>query len=198
MKKNNVTTCLLFLFVLACTSNQNKSSVAIADSANEAKTDTTKYRDTTTTAGITMGVNDETARFLVDVADVNMTEVKLGQMAKDKASSQRVKNFGDMMVRDHTSADNELRTLAANKNVTLPTSVGTDHQNKINALSKKSGRRFDKACMDIMEDGHEETVRDFNRNKDNKNADVAAFVNKMLPTLQMHLDSAKAIKKALR
>jgi len=49
-----------------------------------------------------------------------------------------------------------------------------------------------------MEDGHESTVKDFEKNNDNKDADVKAFVNKMLPTLKMHLDSAKAIKKALK
>jgi putative membrane protein len=52
--------------------------------------------------------------------------------------------------------------------------------------------------MNMMENGHESTVRDFEGKTDNKDADVQAFVNKTLPTLRRHLDSARAIKKAIR
>jgi putative membrane protein len=65
-------------------------------------------------------------------------------------------------------------------------------------LNKKTGRDFEKAYMDMMEDGHASTVRDFEKNTDNSDADVNAFVNKILPTLKMHRDSAEVIKKALR
>jgi putative membrane protein len=103
-----------------------------------------------------------------------------------------------MMVRDHSDAAGELKTLAAQKNVTLPTDVSEDHQKKMDDLNKKTGRDFEKAYMDMMEDGHASTVRDFEKNTDNSDADVKAFVNKMLPTLKMHRDSAEVIKKALR
>jgi len=154
--------------------------------------------DTTTKSNGVLAVDESTAKFLVNVADVSMTEVQLGQIAAEKASNQRVKDFGSMMVKDHSAANDELKTLAANKNVTLPGSISEEHQKKIDDLNKKTGKDFDKAYMDMMEDGHESTVKDFEKNNDNKDADVKAFVNKMLPTLKMHLDSAKAIKKALK
>jgi putative membrane protein len=199
--KSYLIPCLLLLCVsLGCNTNP-KSGVEKADSTNQAKTDTSgNYSDTGAkrdTAGV-IAVDETTAKFLVDVADVNMTEVQLGQTAKDKATNQRVKDFGNMMVRDHTKAGNELKALAASKHVTLPTSVSDDHQKKINDLMNKTGRDFDKAYMDMMEDGHESTIKEFNKNKDNKDADVRTFVSAMLPTLQMHLDSAKAIKKAIK
>ena len=49
-----------------------------------------------------------------------------------------------------------------------------------------------------MIDGHQSAVNSFEKNTDNKDADVKAWVDKTLPTLRMHLDSAKAIKKALK
>src|SRR4051812_24222187 len=107
--KKNLLYLLLPLALLACNSNQNKSSVEKADSENNAKSDTTKsYTDTTASTAGTITVDESTAKFLVNVADVNMTEVQLGQMAKDKAVNQRVKDFGNMMVQDHTNAGNEL------------------------------------------------------------------------------------------
>jgi putative membrane protein len=91
-----------------------------------------------------------------------------------------------------------LKKLAAQKNVTLPTNVSEDHQRKMDDLKKKTGRDFDRAYMDMMEDGHEAAIRDFERNTSNGDGDVRDFVAKMLPTLRMHLDSADAIKKMLR
>jgi putative membrane protein len=51
--------------------------------------------------------------------------------------------------------------------------------------------------MNMMVDGHQSAINDFEKQKDNKDADVKKWVNKTLPTLQLHLDSAKAVKKGL-
>jgi putative membrane protein len=184
-------------FVLLACNNAGKDSVEKADSANEAKSDSIDKKGTANKNGM-VGVDESTASFMVNVADVGMTEVKLGEMAKEKAYNKRVKNFGAMMVEDHTKAGEELKSLAASKNVSLPKAISADRQKKIDELSKKNGKDFDMKYMDMMEDGHESTVKDFEGKSDNSDADVKAFVIKTLPTLRMHLDSAKAIKKAIR
>jgi putative membrane protein len=196
MKKISLICLALPLALIAC-NDQSKDSVEKADSSNKAKSDSVVYPKDTTKNGV-LGVDESTASFMVNVADVGMTEVKLGQMAKDRGTSKRVRDFGAMMVEDHSKAGEELKNLAASKNVTLPKNIGDDHQKKIDELTKKTGKEFDREYMDMMEDGHEKTVRDFEMQDDNKNADVKAFVNKTLPTLKMHLDSAKAIKKAIK
>lgn len=187
-------------FGLACNNGSNET-VQKADSTNEAKMDTSNTMnkmDTSSKMG-TMAVDQATSGFMVKVADVGMTEVKLGQMAGDKGSSQRVKDFGAMMVKDHTAAGDELKSLAGQKNVTLPSMVGTEHQKKIDELDKRSGNAFDKAYMDAMVEGHQATVNDFEKaSKSTKDADVKAWIDKTLPTLKMHLDSARAIKKSLK
>jgi len=188
-------------FVFAC-NNGSKDSVQKADSANEAKSDTTNNKmDTSTkmsTAG-TIAVDQSTADFMVKVADVGMTEVKLGGIAQDKGMNKRVKEFGAMMTRDHLKAGDELKGLARRKNVTLPENVGEDHQKKIDDLSKKTGKDFDRAYIDMMVDGHQSTVSDFEKASNNtKDPDVKSWVDKTLPTLKMHLDSAKAIQKAIK
>jgi len=187
-------------FVFAC-NNGSKDSVEKADSANEAKSDTTNNTDTSSkmsTSG-TMAVDQSTSDFMVKVADVGMTEVKLGGIAEQKAMNKRVKEFGAMMTRDHSKAGDESKSLARRKNVTLPEKVGDDHQKKIDDLNKKSGKDFDKAYIDMMVDGHQSTVDDFEKASNNtKDPDVKSWVDKTLPTLKMHLDSAKAIQKAIK
>ena len=68
-----------------------------------------------------------------------MLEVQLGQLAQQKAASQRVKDFGLMMVRDHTKGNDELKTIAAGKKALLSRKVyRTRHQKHFDELSKKS------------------------------------------------------------
>jgi putative membrane protein len=200
MKK--ISFVLLALPIAFACNNGGKDSVEKADSANEAKSDTgTNYNDTTNKVnnGGTLAVDQSTADFMVKVADVGMTEVKLGGIAQDKAMSKRIKDFGEMMTRDHSKAGGELKSLARTKNVTLPDSIGSTHQKKINDLTKKSGKDFDRAYIDMMVDGHQSAVNDFEKASNNtKDPDVKSWVDKTLPTLRMHLDSAKAIQKAIK
>jgi len=200
MKK--ISFVLLALPVVFACNNSSNDSVQKADSANEAKSDTSNLNNDTTnknnTAG-TIAVDQSTADFMVKVADVGMTEVKLGGIAQEKASNRRIKDFGQMMTRDHTKAGDELKSLARRKNVTLPDSIGNDHSKKIADLSKKSGKDFDKAYIDMMVDGHQSTVSDFEKASNNtKDPDIKSWIDNTLPTLRMHLDSAKAIQKAIK
>lgn len=203
MKKISIVFLALPL-AFAC-NNSGSDSVQKADSSNESKMDTSSTSSTKPDTTInnkmsgTIAVDQSTSDFMVKVADVGMTEVKLGQLAQDKSTNQRVKDFGAMMVKDHTTAGDELKGLAGQKNVTLPASIGDDHQKKYDDINKKSGKDFDKAYINAMVDGHQSTVSDFEKaSKNTKDADVKAWVDKILPTLKMHLDSAKAIQKSLK
>ena len=202
----NVKSLLLVAIIAiaqACNSASN-DSVTAANDANDKK-DTTaavKMNDTTSTVATpvnTTPVDKNDAEFAVAATSGGMMEVELGNYAQQNAASQRVKDFGAMMVKDHTAAGDELKSMARQKNVTLPETMSNDHQKKTDDLNKKTGKDFDKAYMKAMVDGHQSTVNDFEKaSKDTKDADVKAWVDKTLPTLKMHLDSAKAIQKTLR
>jgi putative membrane protein len=143
-------------------------------------------------------VDDKTHTFMNDAAEAGMAEVELAKLAKDRASNPRVKNFAEMMIKDHSAANNKLQTIARDKSVTLPSTLGK-HQDHLEDLSKKNGAEFDKAYMKMMVNGHEDVVRDFEKCSQNgTDPDVKTFASQTLPTVRMHLDSAKAINKALK
>ena len=182
-----------FAIGLTACNNEPKDSVEKADSANEAKTDTAG-----TSAKNTIAVDKDCSEFMVGAASGGMMEVDLGKLALEKAKNQRVKDFGSMMVRDHSKAGDELKGLAASKNVTLPAGVSEDQQKHMDDLSKKSGSDFDKAYMKMMVNGHKEVADNFDKaSKNATDADVKAWAAKTLPTIRMHLDSAQAIIKKL-
>ena len=191
--------CLLG-FLSACNNSSNKDAVDKADSANEKKADTNSSNANTAnqpTAG-TMSVDKETADFMVKAADGGMEEVEMGRAANGKATNARVKNFGQMMVDDHSKANDELKSLASQKNVTLPATMASDHQKDMDDLNKKT-KDYDKSYMKMMVDDHQKDISEFEKaSKNTKDADVKAWVDKTLPVLRKHLDSAKAINKSLK
>ena len=161
-------------------------------------TDTTSMNNMDTSAGTSsisstpLGNDDST--FAMKAAMGGMMEVQLGQIAQQKASDQRVKDFGSMMVQDDSAANDELKRLTSAKNLMLPTTLNDKHQKEIDNLNKKSGTDFDKAYMKMMVDDHEKDIKEFEKaGNDAKDPDLKSFVMKTLPTLQKHLDSAKAI-----
>ena len=180
------------LLIWAC-NNEAKDSVEKADSINKASIDSPAVQPPAVQA------DEETSSFLVKAANGGMTEVKLGEIAQQNAASQRVKDFGSMMVHDHSATNEKVKTLAAQRNVTLPTAVSDESQKAIDDCSKKTGREFDKAYMSDMVKKHQATIDMFEDAADkSKDADVKTFINNTLPKVREHLDSAKAIHKQLK
>ena len=99
-----------------------------------------------------------TTTFVHDLAMASMAEVELGQFASQHASNPDVKSFGDMMVKDHTKANDELKPIAQKLNVTMPTALDAKHKALYDRLSKLQGAAFDKAYIDAMVTGHQEVL----------------------------------------
>jgi len=132
--------------------------------------------------------------FVVNAADGGMTEVAASQLAQSSATDQRIKDFANMMVNDHTKAGDQLKKLAAAKNLVVPATISDKNQKNIDDLSKKTGTDFDKAYVNMMLKDHKKVVDMFKKEGDDaKDPDLKSWVNSTLPTLQMHLDSIKAI-----
>jgi putative membrane protein len=132
------------------------------------------------------------SKFLKDAAAGGMAEVELGRLATEKATRSEVKEFGKMMVDDHSKANAELKSLAEKKGVTLPTAPKPEHKALEARLRKLSGAAFDDAYMSAMLRDHEKDVREFEReSKSGGDADVKSWAGKTLPTLRHHLEAAK-------
>lgn len=138
-------------------------------------------------------VAQEDKDFMNEAAQGGMAEVKLGELAKTKAENAAVKSFGERMVTDHTKVNDEMKTLATKKGVTLPTDLSSEDQKLYDDLSKKSGADFDKAYIDAMVKDHDQDVAAFEKTeKATKDKDLKAFINKTLPTLKTHDKMAHA------
>lgn len=145
----------------------------------------------------TMTAKVDDKRFLKDAALGGMTEVELGKLAVQKASRDEVKQFGQKMVDDHSKANDELKQVASKENVSIPDSLDSKHQSRIEKLSKLSGEDFDKAYAKDQLKDHEADVREFqNEAQNGSDPGVKAFASSTLPTLQQHLSMLKDLNKS--
>jgi putative membrane protein len=144
------------------------------------------------TAGTSGTLAPADHNFVNEAAIGGMAEVELGNLAKEKASNADVKSFGDRMATDHGKANDELKSWAQQKNVTLPTELDAKHKALRDRLAKLSGEAFDKAYMREMVSDHMHDVAAFKRESTAaKDADLKAWAGKTLPTLQEHMKMAK-------
>lgn len=172
----------------ACNNTSNKDSVEQAEEVNEDKED----------AGTITEATEDDSEFAIMAASGGMMEVELGRMAQEKAANPAVKQFGAMMVAEHTKANEELKAIAAKRNITLPTTLGEKHQKHVDELSKLSGKEFDDKYLDLMVEDHEEDVEQFQKAAaEAKDTDMRAFAAKTLPNLQKHLEKVTALNKTL-
>lgn len=171
--------------VVACTAND--------EPANQRGTGATP--GATGTAGAADNVDRE---FLQNITVANQREIALGQLALQKATNPSVREFAEMMVRDHQQAGDELRQVLSKHTIQLP--VSTDDTNDARErLADLTGAEFDREFMNTMVDEHEkavEMVRDEAEDNDT-HADIRQWASKTLPTLQQHLDRAKQLDEML-
>lgn len=148
--------------------------------------------------GTTGGLSASDRKFVMNAAMGGMAEVSLGQLAVQKASSADVRQFGQRMVDDHTKANDNLKQVAAQKGLTLPTALDAKHQADMDKLSKLSGDAFDRAYMKDMVKDHQQDTKEF-QNEANKgqDADIKSFASTTLPVLQEHLSMAQSTNAAL-
>jgi len=149
--------------------------------------------------GSSMQASNPDHMFVMEAAQGGMAEVALGRLASEKASSERVKQFGQRMVADHSKANDELKSLAQAKNISLPADVGAKHKATEERLSKMSGAAFDRAYIQEMVADHKKDVGDFRKEaQSGKDSEVKTWAAKTLPTLEEHSKMVQDIDASLR
>jgi putative membrane protein len=137
--------------------------------------------------------------FWMTAAQGGIAEVQLGQIAQTKAANPEVKNFARMMVEEHTRANTELKALAGQKNINLPTTMNSGNQATLTELQNLVGADFDREYVAAMVDNHEADVQLFeSQAADDSDPEAKAFAAKTLPTLRKHLEMIKAIQAKMK
>ncbi|HVW61448.1 MAG TPA: DUF4142 domain-containing protein [Puia sp.] len=177
--------------------NSNPDSVKEAQKANDSTVDTLAKKQSVTDSSATIPTKAD-ADFMVKAASGGMLEVDLGKLAQTHASRQGVKDFGAMMVADHSKGGDALKSLAMSKRIVLPDSISNEQKRERDNLMKKHGTEFDRSYITLMVKDHKDDIDEFEKAAKNaSDADIRSFAANTLGMLKMHLDSAQQLDKAL-
>jgi len=177
--------------------NQNSNSNSNTNTSTQNRNDNRSGNRNTGARGEQTGMSAMSSRdrdFLMDAAQGGMMEVELGRLAAQNAMSDAVKQFGQRMVDDHGQANTELMSLATSKGVTLPTELDEKHRAHVTKLTSLTGAEFDREYSKLMLSDHSKDVSEFEKqSKKGTDPELKAFAAKALPTLQQHLQMARAL-----
>lgn len=171
------------LSLQSCGDNKKESgTVANAEEANEMK----EYQG---------GPHEDATDFAVRAANGGMLEVQLSQLALKKSPTPALREYADMMIKDHEKANAELKSLAVKENIKLPGIMGQDDQETYEKMDELTGSDFNAQYAKTMLNSHKKTVKMFEKAaEDVTNAGVRDFAIKTLPTLKMHLKHIEGIE----
>jgi putative membrane protein len=134
------------------------------------------------------------AAFFKSAAASGIAEIETGRLAQDKGASQRVKDFGAMMIKDHSAANETLQTLAKAKNIALPADSGVGQMATKAMLGVLSGSRFDQTYIKGQISTHRQTIALLKKEiASGQDSDAKAFASTALPSVRSHLDAIKAL-----
>jgi putative membrane protein len=135
--------------------------------------------------------------FVTTAALTDMVEAHLGKLAEGPASSsQAVKDYGRMLVSDHTQDYQALQTLAQQAGFTVPTSIDAEHMKAmLRPLDGLQGKAFDQRYIQDMIKGHTAALALYRKEaQDATNPALRSYAQNTIPTLEKHLNAAKAIQ----
>jgi putative membrane protein len=130
--------------------------------------------------------------FAMMAADGGLAEVQLGKLAADRSASPDVKQLAQRLVQDHTKANQELLTIADEKDISVPKKLDGTHEDVVELFSKLEGAQFDREFLRYQVMHHEKDTAAFAiQAKDGQDAELKAFAAKQLPILKEHLQQAR-------
>lgn len=138
---------------------------------------------------------------LTTVHLINHDEVEMGKLAKSHASNKAVKDYGDMLMKDHQASDKELMALSKSKKIHIDSTAKTDDQkamaqkdhDEMAKLKKRKGADFDKEFLSAMVAGHDEAISKV-KSAQGSAGDANDFLTSLLPKLQSHRDQAAKLQ----
>ena len=145
-------------------------------------------------AGATLNKAD--TKFVERTAQGELLVITSSELALKRTVSGEERVFAQKMVEEHGALADELKTLAHNKGVTLPTALDDKMQKKIDKLGKEDDKGFPAAYVACQVEAHKAAVSAYrDASESAKDRQVKGFASEYLPKMQAHLDEAQKLAK---
>ncbi|KFF75676.1 membrane protein [Chryseobacterium sp. P1-3] len=204
MRNSILTVFAATMLMVGCKKNESTAGYQSTDTqtVSPAVTDKDSIKpadSAATNTATTVSLSEQDKKFADAAAKGGIMEVMMGQLAETNASNPAVKALGQMMVKDHTKANDELKQWASKAGYTLPSGLDADKQKKYDELKTKKGTEFDRKYTELMVDDHKKDIEEFKKQSaDGTETSLKSFASNTLPTLEHHLKESEKAKAAVK
>jgi len=139
----------------------------------------------------------DSKQFAMKAAEGGLLEVKLAQLAQQRAQSNEVKELAKQLEQDHTQANQQLTQVAKQKNIQLPTDLKGECQETYQAFQQIQGKDFDNAFLLHNVKDHLKDIMMFQKEAQNgTDQDIRQWAAQTLPKLQQHAQHIRTVAQA--
>ncbi len=132
--------------------------------------------------------------FFHKLAEGGMAEVDFGKLAEQKSTNPKVKSFAQMMVKDHSAANEKLESLASSQHITLPRTLDAAHDAEKTKLEGLTGQSFDKSYIQSQVKAHEKTLNLLEKEiSSGQDPQAKALAQQVLPTIREHMEAVRTL-----
>lgn len=138
------------------------------------------------------------------VVTANQVDIEAGKLAKSKSSSEAVKDFAELMIKDHSAVNQSATELVQKLHVTPESSASSRSlqqggDQNLAKLKGMSGNAFERAYIDHEVAYHQAVLDTVDKTliPSAKNAELKALLVKVRPAFVAHLEHAKQLQASL-
>ncbi len=137
--------------------------------------------------------------FLAKAININMSEIKMAELAEKEATNKDVRAFAKNMIADHTKLNKQAMTMAKSMRVAVATSPPPAMKEKMATLAKLRGADFDREYMTTQIMAHEKALKMFTTwAKKAKDSELRELASKAADEVKEHLKMAKEVQAKLK
>ncbi|MDP3511026.1 MAG: DUF4142 domain-containing protein [Candidatus Melainabacteria bacterium] len=145
----------------------------------------------TVAAAATLSADDR--KFIISTAQAGMTEVKLGEIAKQKAKSDATRGFAETMITDHRTINAKLKAIADKKGVAVPITFDAEHRIVIDKFVSLHPTGFDRVYANQIVAHQRKILASFEIQSGKGDIDLQKFSKATLPVIKQHLRLAEEL-----
>jgi putative membrane protein len=141
---------------------------------------------------------DNDALFAAEAASASMLQMQLSETALSRGVSSEVRDFAEMMVKDHRQMLDDLQSLSTQTQLVLPQTLGKAHQKTYDEATERDGISFDVEYIREMVHLHKELLDRYEDMAENgRNMNVKQYASKQLPIIRKHLEKAEELEEKI-
>jgi putative membrane protein len=141
-------------------------------------------------------IDERISKFMTEAADARMMDIEQGKLVLQKGTNDLVKNYAQQLIDDNTKLLKELRALAGQKNIVLPTTLSNDKADGLNDLREQEGEEFDKKFIKMIQRDHKRDLDEFEEAADFNDRDIQQFAQRNVNLFEKHLAQVDEVEES--